>query len=78
MLNIQEEKNETFLIKKTFDKKLKQQIITYEDNDGKKQELKINKEEGSDGMSDKVYPYSVFLYDLEGGGDCKGDAALAG
>lgn len=36
--------------------------------DGQFWQFKIRKEEGSDGMSEIVYPYSVKLNELEGGG----------
>ncbi len=33
--------------------------------------MTIKKEPGGDGMSNRTYPYSLFIDGWQGGGDCK-------
>lgn len=61
----------TYLLLSKFDKNLKSQSIIYEDESGKQKKLEIKKEPGSDGMSDRTYPYRLLIDDWQGGGDCK-------
>ncbi len=61
-----ETRNESFLLKNSFNSSLKKQVINYVDKVGQPGSLTILKEPGNDGMSDTEYPYKAKWMDHEG------------
>ncbi len=69
------EDNELFSLKNSFNKASRDQTIEYSNDLGDLFSVRIKKEVGSDGMSNRNYPYTVIFSEsepwLNGAGDCK-------